>query len=388
MTAPDRPIAGALVLGGNYGSLAVIRSLGRRGIPTAFLGDRFAVAASSRYLAHRESWTGVTERNPIGHLLAFVERHDLRDWVLFPGADYEVQLVAEQQAELAPHLRLLTMDWPQLETLNDKGELYALAERIGVDFPRVYGTNAAPETLTYPVVLKPSSTQSINALTRDKAWRADGAVDFSAKQAEALRLMGPDGFVVQQLIPGDGSTQYSYAALWDHGREVCHLTALRLRQFPIEFGTSPYVESRELPRATEEARRLLGAVSYHGLVEVEFKHDRRDDRLKLLDVNTRVWAWIGLGEATGVDFPHLAAKLASGQVVTPGSPTYGPAWRRAVPNILASLRGLMQGQAGLMPARSIFGAAHPAVFAGDDVIPALGEIPGQVLRKLKGRRSQ
>lgn len=388
MTASGPSIAGAVVLGGNYGSLAVIRSLGRRGIPVAFMGQRFAVAASSRYVTHFEPWAGVAEKNPIGHVLDFVARHDLMDWVLFPGADYEVQLVAEHQAELAPHLALLTMDWPALQSLNDKGQLYALADRLGVDFPRVYDTMAAPEALSYPVVVKPSSTQSINALTRDKAWRADNAADFSAKQGDALRLMGPDGFVVQQLIPGDGSTQYSYAGLWENGREVCQLTALRLRQFPIQFGTSPYVQSRELPRATEEARRLLAAVQYHGLVEVEFKHDQRDDRLKLLDVNTRIWAWIGLGEATGVDFPYLAAALASGLPPASPVPVYGTAWRRAIPNLLASLRGLMQGQPGLMAGRSIFGAAHPAVFARDDIMPALGEIPGQVLRKLRGRRSQ
>ncbi|MET3927728.1 ATP-grasp domain-containing protein [Devosia sp. 2618] len=384
--ATDHSIAGVIVLGGNYGSLAVIRSLGRQGVSVAFLGDKLTVAANSRYITHFSPWAGVQEADPVSALLSFAQSHGLKNWLICPCADFEVQLVAENAEVLGKQFILQTMDWPSLRALNDKGELYELAERLGLDYPRVYASDAAPDGLTYPVVLKPSSTQTINALTRDKAWRANTAEEFAHKQAEATRLMGSHGFVVQQLIPGDGTTQLSYAGLWDHGREICQMTALRLRQLPIQFGTAPYVQSKELPRATSEARRLLSAVGYHGLVEVEFKHDHRDDKLKLLDVNTRVWAWIGLGEATGVDFPYLAARLAVGDAVPSDiTPHYGASWRRAVPNILSSVQGLLQqGQPGLSAGRSIFGTAHPAVFATDDMMPAISEVPMQAVRRFKG----
>lgn len=164
------------------------------------------------------------------------------------------------------------------------------------------------------------------------------------------------------------------------------MTALRLRQFPLHFGTSPYVQSVDLPRAAEAAGRLLSAFQYSGLIEIEFKHDRRDDSLKLLDANTRIWAWIGLGEAVGIDFPYLAALLASGAELPQATPVrYGPAWRRSVPNLLSLAQSLMRlGHAGLEARHSIFGPAHSAVRAADDPRPALLEVPLQATRKFKG----
>lgn len=377
-------IAGVLILGGSYGALAAARSLGRQGIPVAFLGDAHSIAATSRYVRHLGVWRGVLEPDPLAVVLAFAEAHNLERWVIMPAADFEVQLVAEAREVLAGRFRPLGMNWLALSVLNEKARLYPLAASLGVDYPLVFPCNSAPAALSYPVVIKPSSTQSLNALTKAKAWQADDASQFTAMQAEAGALMGPEGFVVQQRIPGDGLTQLSYAGLWDRGQEVCGMTTRRLRQFPLDFGTSPYVESVDLPDVAEQAQRLLSAVGYSGLVEVEFKRDPRDGRLKLLDVNTRIWAWIGLGDAVGLDFVGLAAGLACGLNVPKGlSPHYGPAWRRAVPNILSSVQGVMRhGRPGLAAVRSILGPAHSAIFALDDLRPALADLPIQIRRRL------
>lgn len=387
MTQTNPPdISGAIVLGGNYGSLAAIRSLGRQGVKVGFAGDPLSVAAASRYVTHFLPWRGVEEKDPLGKLLAFCRDKGLSGWVLLPSADFETQLVASNLGPLAAVFRPATEDWSKLAQLHDKRQLYRLAQRLDIGFPEVYAADCPPTQPVYPVVIKPGITRLNNALTRAKVWRADNATQFAAMRAEAERLMGEDGFVVQQLIPGDGQTQYSYAGLWKAGREVRGMTALRLRQFPLNFGTSPFVESVALPRAAEEASRLLSAIDYSGLVEIEFKHDRRDDQLKLLDANTRIWAWIGLGEAVGIDFPYLAALQASGGILPEaGAITYGPAWRRSVPNVLSSLQSLARERnPGLAASRSILGRAHSAVLSGDDMRPALMEYPLQAARKFKG----
>ncbi len=385
MSEPDNAIPGVLILGGNYGSLAAARSLGRKGVKVAFLGDPLAVAAFSRYLTHFSAWRGVAEPDPLARLLEFGRSNGLGGWVILPSADFETQLVASHLPQLREFFRMATQDWSTLAQLHDKRLLYRLADSLDIGFPQVYPPDSNPSDLLYPVVIKPGITRLQNALTLAKAWRADNAAQFVDMRAEAGRLMGDDGFVVQQLIPGDGRTQYSYAGLWDRGQEVRAMTALRLRQFPLHFGTSPYVESVALPRAAQEARKLLGAMNYSGLVEVEFKHDLRDDQLKLLDANTRIWAWIGLGDAVGVDFPYLCALQACSGTLPAAAPLrYGAAWRRSVPNVLSSLQSLVkEGNTGISAARSIFGPACSAVFAADDLWPAMTEIPVQAARKLK-----
>jgi D-aspartate ligase len=375
-------LRGVLILGGSYGALAVARSVGRHGIAAAYLGERYSVAHSSRYIGHASPWESSNEPDPLEKLLGFADEHQLDGWLLLPCADFEVQFIAKNHARLAERFQLVTMDWSALEPLNDKSALYRLAETIGIGHPQVYEAGIPPADIAFPVVLKPISTETPNPLTRAKGWRAENAADFAMKLARAESYVGRRGLVVQQLIPGSGDAQLSYAALWDNGREVCSVTARRSRQYPLGFGTSPFVESVEIPDVSNEARRLLGAVGYHGLVEVEFKRDPRDGSLKLLDVNTRVWAWIGLGEAMGVDFPYLAALVAAGEPVPAlHPPRYGPVWRRPIPNALSVLHSVLQdGQPGYAAGRSVFARAHSAVFCWDDLRPVFAELPTQIMR--------
>lgn len=47
---------GALVIGGDYRGLGVVRSLGRRGIPVWVLTDEHKIAATSRYAQRSFAW--------------------------------------------------------------------------------------------------------------------------------------------------------------------------------------------------------------------------------------------------------------------------------------------------------------------------------------------
>jgi predicted ATP-grasp superfamily ATP-dependent carboligase len=54
--------------------------------------------------------------------------------------------------------------------------------------------------------------------------------------------------MVQELIPGNGETQVSFAALCDDGRPLAWLTARRMRQYPVDFGRfNTCVETVDLP---------------------------------------------------------------------------------------------------------------------------------------------
>ena len=79
------------------------------------------------------------------------------------------------------------------------------------------------------------------------------------------------------------------------------MVARRLRQHPLEFGrASTYVETAEVPELETLSERLLRAVDYYGLVELEYKLDPRDGQYKLLDFNARTWGYHSLGSRAGV----------------------------------------------------------------------------------------
>ena len=80
---------GALVTGASYRALAVVRSLGRRGVAVRVVrSDEHALAQASRYATGRLSWpaAGDTGRR-VGYLLDLAKRERLYDWVLIPTHD-------------------------------------------------------------------------------------------------------------------------------------------------------------------------------------------------------------------------------------------------------------------------------------------------------------
>jgi D-aspartate ligase len=112
--------------------------------------------------------------------------------------------------------------------------------------------------------------------------------------------------MVQELIPGGGSQQYSYCAFFRDGEAVGKMVVRRRRQHPLQFGrASTYVETLDIPILEELSERFLRAIDYYGLVELEYKLDPRDSQFKLLDVNARTWGYHSLGVEAGVDFSYM-----------------------------------------------------------------------------------
>jgi len=100
---------------------------------------------------------------------------------------------------------------------------------------------------------------------------------------EAVAAVGHDHIVIQELIPGGGSAQFSYAAVWDRGAPIASMVARRTRQYPTDFGrTSTFVETIHNAQVEEAATKFLGSLNYSGIAEIEFKFDAAM-------VNTKFW---------------------------------------------------------------------------------------------------
>lgn len=375
---------GALVLGGAHGGLAIARSLGRRGIPVDTLSDH-PLAGLSRYVRRRFSWHGPGRPDALSRLIGLAHQEKLEGATLFAGGDSEVRFVAQNHAALAAIFRLTTPPWSALERAFDKRLMQRHAATIGVDVPVAFAPadRAELETMpcAFPVVLKPSERTTDNAFTLAKAWRADDRASLLARYDEAAALVGADLVIVQELIPGGGEAQFSYAAVCDRGLPLAELIACRRRQYPVEFGyTSTYVETAAAPDVAAAGRRFLASLDYTGIAEVEFKRDPRDGRCKLLDVNARIWTWAALGAAAGVDFPHALWRLAQGarigETIPPVTAQRDAAWMHASRDAVAAIQEMLRGR--LTPAGYLRTLRTPLVFAAftlDDPLPGLVELP-------------
>jgi predicted ATP-grasp superfamily ATP-dependent carboligase len=380
------PHTGAILLGGAHGALALARNFGRHGIPVVLVTDDHPLPKFSRYIDRRFDWPGASSAETPRWLVQLAEREGLRDWLLVPCGDGEAKLIASNLEQLCSAFRVESCDWEHLRTLCDKQMLAQSAAAAGVAAPRAYRlrseADAASLDIAFPVVLKPAMRTARNAFTQDKAWQADDREQLIARYLEAARLVGYENVVVQELIPGGGKAQLSYAALWHGGKPLAEITARRTRQYPVDFSyTSTFVEIVANDEVRAAATALLGTIAYEGLVEVEFKFDARDQQYKVLDVNPRAWSWLALCEPAGLDLAVMMSSAAAGVTVPPAQAQPGYAWMHAARDVVATGQLVLREQIDLedyfdsLRQKLVF-----ASFAWDDPLPGLIELPLTVWR--------
>ena len=363
-------------------------------MPVWFVSNESAIPKFSRYVRRNLSWRGPDQPDAAADLLDIARREHLDDWVLIPGGDAEAGFVSQHHDALSSVFVVTTPPWEQMKWAYDKHLTYDRAASLGIGYPLSYYPRGHQDVVEldcrFPLILKPTVRERKNAFTREKAWRVDDRAALVARYDEAVAMVGADAIVLQELIPGRGAAQFSYAAVWDRGMPVASLVAQRLRQLPIDFGyTSTFVQTIENKDVEAAAVRFLKSIDYSGLVEVEFKYDERDGRYKILDVNARSWTWCALGGLAGVDFPHILWRIALGEHVPPSRGQPGIAWMLSSRDMVAACRKMLAGL--LSPAEYLQTLRVPTVFgayADDDKLPGVLELPLVVSRFLTRRLSR
>jgi len=375
-----RSAPGALIVGGAHVSIAVARSLGRRGIPVWLLANH-PIPTYSRYVKRSIPWLGADHPEGLSSIIDLAKQHGLQGWVLIAAGDQDMRLIAKNHALLSQYFRVATPDWDTIQWVYDKRLTYQRAAELGMDFPASFHPRSLDEVerleCRFPVILKPAFRKGMDEFTQAKAWMVDDRAQLLALYQRAAALVGNDAIIVQEWIPGTGQSQYSCAGLWERGEPIVSLVARRRRQHPIDFGrSSTYVETIEQPEVEALACRFLKSINYTGVVEVEFKHDQRDGHYKLLDVNGRFWTWNGLGPLAGVDFPYLAFRQALGDKVAPARARPGAAWMHTSRDVIAAFEEISNGTLTVRDYLKSF--RKPLAFANfalDDPMPAIVELP-------------
>lgn len=314
-----------LVLDANQRSaLAVIRSLGRRGL-SLVAGDCTpdTIGGASRYAA-----ISVLYPDPAKYPGAFAEevaaivrRFDI-DTVV-PVTDLTTMLLASQSRS-SQNVRLTCSPLLSYEALTDKASLLRLADRLGVAAPetRVAWTTAeieaAAQHLGQPIVLKPARSRY---LKNDRVVATSVEVVPSVAQLSAaiarLEWLGDIPCLVQRFIPGHGAGVFTLYGPTGPIAWFCHK---RIREKPPGGGVSVLSESVRIDPAMQAAAgKLLSAVGWTGVAMVEFRVSE-DGMPYLMEVNGRLWGSLQLAIDCGIDFPWLLYQGIHGLPVDASGP--------------------------------------------------------------------
>ncbi len=381
IAASDSPV-GALVIGGDYQGLGIVRSLGRRGIPVCVVDDAPSISRFSKYCTRFVKVANLRDENQvIETLLDVANRLGLHRWVLYPTREELVAAISRNRSRLSDALRVPTPEWDSVKWAWDKRNTYKLASELGIPtpethYPRSAEGLAALDGLSAPFVIKPAIKEHFIYTTKAKAWRADSHAALKDLFQKASELVGAGEVMVQELIPGGGLQQFAFCAFFREGQSIGKMVVRRRRQFPYQFGrSSTYVETVDVPILEDYSTRFLRASHYYGLVEMEYKLDPRDGQYKLLDVNARTWGYHSLGARSGVDFSHMLYEDQMGRPVIARQSKPGIAWVRMTTDLPATFFGLLERDINpITYLQSMMRCKVEAAFSREDPIPGIVEV--------------
>jgi len=300
----------ALVFNCHITGLAVARSLGRRGVPVIGLDrDENGYGLASRYttVAGRCPYPLDDEPGFID-LLMQIGAALKQKAVLFPCLDEWVFAVARHATQLGEYFVLPFSDIETVERILDKNLLYRKCEARQIPIPRTfYIGEQSPEQIaaeiSFPCIVKPALQREFTNEFGEKVLRAETRQAFLALCERA----GHHPLLAQEIVGAGLDSFYSLCSyIGRDGTARGVFVGRKLEQYPPDFGTACLVDSRYVQEIVERGVDILREFGYHGISEVEFIYDDRSNDFKLLDINTRVWKWIGLPIQAGVDLPWLA----------------------------------------------------------------------------------
>ena len=147
--------------------------------------------------------------------------------------------------------------------------------------------------------------------------------------------------LIQDLIP-PGGPKYSFACLLDDASSpVAKFSQVAFRWIGGSTTFSLAIRDRFTVIIERLSMKLLKAMGWYGVAEVEWLIDPRDNKPKFLEVNPRFWSWVQLAVSSGVDFPYLLYRVALGEKVQPGvGGEIGMKFRGLFPGDILVLLGL------------------------------------------------
>ncbi len=308
-SSPHGPTAVVADVGWVNG-LAAIRSLGRHGVRVLAVDHRpWALGFRSRYATPVVAPDPAVDPDGFVAALAQLGSALTAPVPVFATHDEHVNLIARRSAELGPAFVPCSPPWETLEQIQRKRHQLEVAAACGVPVPETRHPADAAQALAaarevgYPVLVKPSDPIGFKRLHNRQAFRCETDAELERAYAQAE----PFAPMVQEYVPGGDDHLYtlgSYVAA--DGEALGVFTGRKLRQTRRHMGVCRVAEAVWVPEVAEQGLRLLRALEFHGISQVEFKLDPRTGTYKLIEVNPRLWQWHGLATACGVDLTHIA----------------------------------------------------------------------------------
>lgn len=228
--------------------------------------------------------------------------------VLFPCTDMSVLTLSRHRQRLTAWYHIALPRHATVEMLMDKVSFYTYAQQEGLPIPKTFfmrtrsDAEAAAKELTFPCIMKPPmKTPTWEKNTKSKVFKISDQNEFMTLYDQCSEWA--ELLMAQEWIEGTDANLYSCNCYFDATSEpLVSFIARKIRQWPIETGTSCLGEEVRNDAVLEESIRLFRSVNYHGLGYVEMKRDSRTGKHFIIEPNIgRPTGRSAIAEAGGVE---------------------------------------------------------------------------------------
>jgi D-aspartate ligase len=286
-----------VLLGGRENCLAVTRNFGRLGIPVYVSGRKGCHALYSRHC--RRAFPverGVSAGRAWHELLLGNPPPELQSAIVFAMCDESLEFLAAHHEELYQRYKFPAFV-PELGmAMLDKLETLVLARAAGVPTPNFWLVDTQEELsvirneLHTPIMVKPLNSRAFVDEFGCKLFIVDGGFDEVVEKVELCHARGIK-VMVMEMIPGPDSLLSSFnTCRMATGEILYEYTKSVIRRWPVNRGGGTFHQSIWLPETAAMGRKLFDGIGWQGIGNVEFKRDKRDGKLKIIEVNGRFTA--------------------------------------------------------------------------------------------------
>jgi D-aspartate ligase len=209
-------------------------------------------------------------------------------------------------SEVAPVVPVL--DSESFKLANNKWLLHKLMQEHG--FPTIPTVLCTLDSdfeqqirdLEFPVIIKPVT-----------AWGGEGIQRFEDRSQfqEFLERSGSEKiknrYIVQSFLTGYVG---GFNILCRDGELLAYTMQRGFIRNPIKWAAAAAIEFIKREDALEIGRKLVAALKYNGVANIDMFYDAEDNQVKVLEVNARFWGSLRGSYVAGVSFPYLACLAA------------------------------------------------------------------------------
>ncbi len=376
-----------------HGSLGMLRSLGRLGVPMyAVHSARGGPAVGSRYIRRRFTWDlqdtapdiAVQRLLDIGRLIG-------RRSILIPTCDPTTQFVADYAEALSQWFLFPHRSAESIRSLCSKREMYFLAKRCGVPTPEAAFPTTRSEveqflaTARFPVMLKGIDGSRLTRRTGKTMVIVHSARELLASYDQMEDPANPN-LMLQEYIPGGDDTVWMFNGYFNVASDcLVGFTGKKIRQNPVYTGITSLGICTHNETVDQTTRRFMKAIGYRGILDIGYRYDGRDGQYKVLDINPRIGATFRLFLAcNGLDVLRAMYLDFTGQPVPVSPAREGRKWMVELPDLVSCLDYHRDSKLTFSQwLKSLRGIEETGYFAWDDPLPFIRLFTDGIARKIR-----